>query len=253
MTTATSPFGMGPILGHRAAWTGTYRRTARRIGYGTGYRAGLLAGGDDGLVDHGEHRVEPGDLEDLAHGRARGGELELATALLGPAQRRQQHVHAGGVAEHDAGHVDDHPRGPVVGQHVHQLAVQPRCGVQVDFARHDHDGVIIGRAARDVEFHERTIPSSAPPCYTPALIGAPGPDVTGSRLTGQVRLRGPPRALPSSLPGTRVTSRPACSSRALIAACRSNETAWPTLVIRVLPPSSHGPPGAAGPSPAGPS
>src|SRR4051794_36361841 len=49
----------------------------------------------------------------------------------------------------------------------------------------------------------------------------PTPTDDGSRATGQDMHRGPPRPLPSSLPGMRTTSTPACSSRALVSTLRS--------------------------------
>src|SRR6266699_1001049 len=60
------------------------------------------------------------------------------------------------------------------------------------------------------------------------VIGRGGPAATsasgaaaGSLPTGQAMQRGPPRPLPSSLPGTRITSIPAASSLALVSTLRS--------------------------------
>src|SRR5215471_14952609 len=57
----------------------------------------------------GEDRVEPGHLEDLHDRRTRRSKLKLAAPLTCLAQARQQDIHAGGIAELHAGHVDDNP------------------------------------------------------------------------------------------------------------------------------------------------
>jgi hypothetical protein len=71
---------------------------------------------------------------------------------------------------------------------------------------------------------------------SPAL---PAGTASGSRLTGQDMHRGPPRKLPSSLLGTRMTRMPASSRRALVSEFRSCPMTSCGPIASTLLPSSH--------------
>src|SRR5215470_3506024 len=103
----------------------------------------LVAGKYRRVGADGEDRVEPGHLENLHDRWTRRGKLKLAAPLTCLAQARQQDIHASGVAELHARHVDDDPgRRGGVDDDCGKLAVQPRSGIKVDFSRCDHDRVI---------------------------------------------------------------------------------------------------------------
>src|ERR1700722_3746682 len=97
MMTARSPGGMAEIL------------MLARLAAGRSQSAGLLAGGADRLVQHGENRLQASHLQHLASCRAGAGELKLTAALTRGPVRREQDVDAGGVTEVDSGHVHDQP------------------------------------------------------------------------------------------------------------------------------------------------
>jgi hypothetical protein len=103
-----------------------------------------------GVVDEREHRVQAGHLKDLPHRGLGGGDLKLAAPFARAAQAGEQHVHAGRVTELDTRHIHHNPGGLAVGDQRRELAVQPRSGIEVDFAGNGHDGVIIVRPTRDI-------------------------------------------------------------------------------------------------------
>src|SRR5580704_10832869 len=135
MTTATSstwePADMGPILGEPVTGRGRLLRNGR------------LRPAPIGVIDEGEHRVEAGHLEDLAHRGLGGSDLKLTAPLTHPAQAGEQHVHARRVAELHAGHIDHNPGRHAVGQDRAELAVQPRSGIEIDLTGNGHGCVII--------------------------------------------------------------------------------------------------------------
>src|SRR6202034_386956 len=113
ITTATSPLGgtMAAILVGPRTWQL------------------LLPGHRRGVVEHREHALQAGHLQDLPYRRARGGELEVATLLTRLPVRGEQHFHAGRIPKFDPGHVNDYLHRAVSGEKGNQLPVEPGCGV----------------------------------------------------------------------------------------------------------------------------
>ena len=134
MMTARSPCGIASD--HSAAAGPPVRR--------------VTAGHLDRLIEHGEDRLQAGDLKDLPGRRAGPGQLKLAAPLAGLPVRGQQHVDAGRVAEVDAGHVHDQADRARAPSAAHQLGLQFGRRVQVDLSRHGEDGVIPLRPGRDL-------------------------------------------------------------------------------------------------------
>lgn len=110
----------------------------------------LLADYGGRVIEHGEYALKSRHLQDLPDRRARTGKLKVAAPFAGQPLGGEQHIHAGGVAEFNPGHVHDDPGGTPGGHRGGQLGMQPWRCVEVDLARYRHNGVIALILARDL-------------------------------------------------------------------------------------------------------